>query len=73
MAQVRETPRDGAIGYGTDDWGGYPASRTRPPQYIHTSRVANPVVMGGAMRVGTSDLGGIAIEVLVPVPGGTDE
>ena len=29
--------------------------------------------MGGAMRVGTSDLGGIAIEVLVPVPGGTDE
>jgi len=29
--------------------------------------------MGGTVRVGTSDLGGIAIEVLVPVPGGTDE
>jgi signal transduction histidine kinase len=29
--------------------------------------------MGGTMRVSTSDLGGIAVEVLVPVPGGTDE
>ena len=28
---------------------------------------------GGTVRVGPSDLGGIAIEVLVPVPGGTDE
>jgi signal transduction histidine kinase len=29
--------------------------------------------MGGTMRVGTSDLGGIAIEMLVPIPGGTGE
>ncbi len=29
--------------------------------------------MGGTMRVTTSDLGGIAVEVLVPVPGGLDE
>src|SRR6516165_11540508 len=58
MAQVRETPRDGAIGYWTDDWDGYPASRTRLPQHIHTSRVANPVVIGGAIHAfWANDLG----------------
>jgi signal transduction histidine kinase len=29
--------------------------------------------MGGTIRVGPSDLGGIAVEVLVPMPGGADD
>jgi len=35
------------LGYWTDTWDGYPASRTRLLQQISRSRVRNPVVVGG--------------------------
>jgi alkaline phosphatase D len=47
MAQLREHTQDGTPAYWTDDWNGYPASRTRLMQHIHESRVANPVVLSG--------------------------
>jgi alkaline phosphatase D len=47
MAQLRERQPDDSFGFWTDDWNGYPASRTRLLQHIHDNRVANPVVIGG--------------------------
>jgi len=47
MAQLRERQPDGSIGFRTDDWNGYPASRQRILQHIHDRRVANPVIIGG--------------------------
>jgi alkaline phosphatase D len=47
MAQLREFDRTGREGFWTDNWNGYPASRTRLLQHIHDSKVANPVVIGG--------------------------
>jgi alkaline phosphatase D len=47
MAQLRQKTPDGDFGYWTDDWDGYPASRTRLLQHISRSRVRNPVVLGG--------------------------
>jgi alkaline phosphatase D len=47
MAQLRQrTPQD-ELAYWTDNWDGYPASRTRLLQHIAQSRVRNPVVLGG--------------------------
>jgi alkaline phosphatase D len=46
MAQYR-IKKDGAFGFSTDDWDGYPANRTRLLQHVHDSRVSNPVVVGG--------------------------
>jgi alkaline phosphatase D len=47
MAQLRQrTPQD-EFAYWTDNWDGYPASRTRLLQHIAQSRVRNPVVLGG--------------------------
>jgi alkaline phosphatase D len=47
MAQLRRKMADGDFGYWTDDWDGYPASRTRLLQHLFQSRVHNPVVLGG--------------------------
>jgi alkaline phosphatase D len=47
MAQLRERQPDGSVGFWTDDWNGYPASRSRVLQHIHERRVRNPVVLGG--------------------------
>jgi alkaline phosphatase D len=47
MAQLREKQPDGNIGFWTDDWNGYPASRQRLLARIAQTRVSNPVVIGG--------------------------
>jgi alkaline phosphatase D len=47
MAQLHEFDKTGRKGFWTDDWNGYPASRTRLLQHIHASKPANPVVLGG--------------------------
>ena len=47
MTQLRERQTDGSFDVWSDDWNGYPASRTRVLQHIRDSRVANPVVIGG--------------------------
>ena len=47
MAQLREKQDDGSIAFWTDDWNGYPASRTRLLQHLHDAKVRNPVVLGG--------------------------
>jgi alkaline phosphatase D len=47
MAQFRRKTADADFAYWTDDWDGYPASRTRLLQHISRSRVCNPVVFGG--------------------------
>jgi alkaline phosphatase D len=47
MAKLRLRTPEGDFAYWTDDWNGYPASRTRLLQHVHDSRVANPVVIGG--------------------------
>jgi alkaline phosphatase D len=47
MAQLRQKRPDGTIGFWTDDWDGYPASRRRLLQRIAQTRVSNPVVIGG--------------------------
>jgi alkaline phosphatase D len=47
MAQLRQRMPDGNFGYWTDNWDGYPASRTRLLQHISRSRTRNPIVLGG--------------------------
>jgi alkaline phosphatase D len=47
MTRLRERQGDGSFDVWSDDWNGYPASRTRVLQHIRDSRVANPVVIGG--------------------------
>jgi alkaline phosphatase D len=47
MAQFRQRMPDGNFGYWTDNWDGYPASRTRLLQHISRSRTRNPIVLGG--------------------------
>jgi alkaline phosphatase D len=47
MAQLRQRRQDGSIGFWTDDWDGFPATRRRLLQRIGQTRVANPVVIGG--------------------------
>jgi alkaline phosphatase D len=47
MAQLRQKGRDGNVGFWTDDWDGFPASRRRLLQRIAQTKVANPVVVGG--------------------------
>jgi alkaline phosphatase D len=47
MAQLRSKQRDGSDGFWTDDWDGYPASRTRLLARIQETHVSNPVVIGG--------------------------
>jgi alkaline phosphatase D len=46
MAQWRQKNDAGETAFWTDDWNGYPASRTRLLRHLGT-RVANPVVLGG--------------------------
>jgi alkaline phosphatase D len=50
MAQAQTTMDDGATGFWTDDWDGYPAARTRLLQHIHESGTPNPVFVGGDMH-----------------------
>jgi alkaline phosphatase D len=50
MAQLRQKTPDGDFGYWTDDWNGYPASRTRLLQQISRSGVHNPIILGGDLH-----------------------
>jgi alkaline phosphatase D len=50
MAQLRQTMDDGAIGFWTDDWDGYPANRSRILQHLHDSKTSNPVIFGGDLH-----------------------
>ena len=47
MAQLRQKMPNGDIGFWTDDWDGFPASRRRLLRRVAETRVANPVVVGG--------------------------
>ena len=47
MAQLRQKMPDGDVGFWTDDWDGFPASRRRLLRRIAETRVTNPVVVGG--------------------------
>ncbi|HXZ86594.1 MAG TPA: alkaline phosphatase D family protein, partial [Myxococcota bacterium] len=47
MAQLRERQDDGSMAFWTDDWNGYPRSRTRLLQRVHDAKVHNPVVLSG--------------------------
>lgn len=49
MARLRQDNADASItgGYWTDDWDGYPASRTRLLDHIAKSKPSNPVVITG--------------------------
>jgi alkaline phosphatase D len=47
MAQLRQKMPDGNVGFWTDDWDGFPASRGRLLARIAQTRVSNPVVIGG--------------------------
>lgn len=47
MAQMRRRNPAGEAILWTDDWNGYPASRTRLLRHLHNARVANPLVVGG--------------------------
>lgn len=49
MANLINTDeKTGALGYGTDSWSGYPATRDRVIEML--SRVSNPMVVGGDMH-----------------------
>ena len=47
MAQLRRKTPDDDFAYWTDDWDGYPASRTRLLWHISRSRARNAVVLSG--------------------------
>jgi alkaline phosphatase D len=47
MAQMRRRNPAGDTIFWTDDWNGYPASRTRLLRHLHEAQVANPLVVGG--------------------------
>ena len=47
MAGLRQKQGDNEYAYWTDDWNGYPASRTRLLQHLHDVKVKNPVVLAG--------------------------
>jgi alkaline phosphatase D len=47
MARLRQKNAAGEYGSWTDDWDGYPASRTRLMQHIADSRPSNPVTITG--------------------------
>lgn len=47
MAQFRLKNRDGENAFTTDNWDGYPASRTRLLKHIADAKPKNPVVIGG--------------------------
>jgi alkaline phosphatase D len=47
MAHFQRADADGIVGSWTDDWNGFPASRTRLLRHIHEAQAANVVVLGG--------------------------
>jgi len=47
MAELRQKSFAGEAGFWTDGWDGYPMARQRLLEAVSTSRVANPVVIGG--------------------------
>jgi alkaline phosphatase D len=46
MAQFDQKPGPGRRAW-TDGWDGYPAARRRLLEYLHSQKIANPVVLGG--------------------------
>ncbi|MGZ6007419.1 MAG: alkaline phosphatase D family protein, partial [Rhizomicrobium sp.] len=47
MARLHQKTPTGEDGWWTDDWDGYPASRTRLMQHIADARPSNPVAITG--------------------------
>lgn len=47
MAELRQKMDDGETGYWTDDWNGFPASRSRLLKHIHDAKVQNVAVLSG--------------------------
>ena len=47
VAHLRQRNRDGASGYWTDGWDGYPVTRQRVLDSIKATRLNNPVFIGG--------------------------
>jgi alkaline phosphatase D len=47
VAQLRQQDPNGASGYWTDGWDGYPAARQRVLDAVSSTRLANPVFIGG--------------------------
>lgn len=47
MAQLRRRNSAQEAVFWTDDWNGYPASRTRLLQHLRAAQVGNPLVLGG--------------------------
>ena len=47
MARLRQKTLNDEFGYWTDDWDGYPPSRSRLLQHLSDGKVRNPVVLSG--------------------------
>jgi len=47
MAQLRGVNEQGEATFSTDDWDGYPESRSRLLRHVYDARVRNAVVIGG--------------------------
>jgi alkaline phosphatase D len=47
MAELRQKMPNGESSYWTDDWNGYPASRQRLLDHIHSAKVQNALVLTG--------------------------
>src|SRR5262249_51876405 len=47
VADLRQKGADGVVGHWTEGWDGYVACRKRVLDAIDTSRLANPVLLGG--------------------------
>jgi alkaline phosphatase D len=47
VAQLRQQGGDGSSGHWTDGWDGYPAARRRLVDAVASTRLANPVFIGG--------------------------
>jgi alkaline phosphatase D len=47
VAQLRQKAETGEVGYWTDGWDGYPASRQRVFDALTSTRLRNPVFIGG--------------------------
>lgn len=57
VAQNRKLLPDGASGFRSDSWDGYPAARKRLLQHLHDSKVNNPLVLTGDIHAWcTADL-----------------
>jgi alkaline phosphatase D len=50
VAPLRQRTGSGAVAHRTDGWDGYPVSRSRLLRHVETTRVSNPVVIGGDLH-----------------------